>query len=123
MLRALTVLLGIFVLGATVSPAPAQCSCAKTMIDDVKERGVLRVGVKNDAPFMGFVDEKGQLAGFEIDLVNDLARRLNVKVELEPVKASNRVQLLQQNRIDLIFATVSHYRNRDRVVDYTIPYL
>lgn len=96
---------------------------AQSMIDEVKERGVIRVGVKNDAPYLGFTDEKGELDGFEIDLVKDLARRLSVKVEFEPVKASNRVQLLQQKRIDLIVATVSHYRNRDEVVDFTIPYL
>ena len=95
----------------------------KSMIDEVKERGVLRAGVKNDAPHLGFVDEKGQYAGFEIDLLNDLARRLGVKVEYTPVKASNRVQLLQQKRIDIIFATVSHYRARDQVVDFTVSYL
>ena len=95
----------------------------KPMIDEVKERGVLRAGVKNDAPYLGFVDEKGQYAGFEIDLLNDLARRLGVKVEYTPVKASNRVQLLQQKRIDIIFATVSHYRARDQVVDFTVSYL
>jgi polar amino acid transport system substrate-binding protein len=44
-------------------------------------------------------------------------------VEFEPVKASNRVQLLQQKKIDLIIATVSHYRSRDKVVDFSIPYL
>ena len=95
----------------------------KPMIDEVKERGVLRAGVKNDAPYLGIVDEKGQYIGFEIDLLNDLARRLGVKVEYTPVKASNRVQLLQQKRIDIIFATVSHYRARDQVVDFTVSYL
>lgn len=95
----------------------------KPMIDEVKERGVLRAGVKNDAPYLGIVDEKGQYVGFEIDLLNDLARRLGVKVEYTPVKASNRVQLLQQKRIDIIFATVSHYRARDQVVDFTVSYL
>lgn len=95
----------------------------KAMIDEVKERGVLRAGVKNDAPYLGFVDEKGAFQGFEIDLLNDLARRLGVKVEYTPVKASNRVQLLQQKRIDIIFATVSHYRARDNVVDFTVSYL
>lgn len=95
----------------------------KPMIDDVKARGVLRAGVKNDAPHMGFVDDKGNLAGFEIDLITDIAKRLGVKLEMEPVKASNRVQLLQQKKIDLIIATVSHYRGRDKVVDFTIPYL
>lgn len=106
--------------GFATLPAGAE---QKAMIDAVKERGVLRAGVKNDAPHLGFIDEKGNYAGFEIDLVNDLARRLSVKVEYEPVKASNRVQLLQQGRIDIIFATVSHYRNRDKVVDFSIPYL
>jgi polar amino acid transport system substrate-binding protein len=95
----------------------------KPMIEEVKARGVLRAGVKNDAPQLGFVDEKGKIVGFEIDLIEDLARRLGVRVELEPVKTSNRVQLLQQKKIDLIIATVSHYRSRDRVVDFTLPYL
>jgi len=117
--RMLATLCGL-ALAAVTSIASA---ADKAMIDEVKERGVLRAGVKDDAPYLGFVDEKGQFAGFEIDLLNDLARRLGVKVEYTPVKASNRVQLLQQKRIDLIFATVSHYRNRDQVVDFTVSYL
>lgn len=95
----------------------------KAMIDEVKERGVLRAGVKNDAPYLGFVDDRGAYQGFEIDLLNDLGKRLGVKVEYVPVKASNRVQLLQQKRIDIIMATVSHYRARDKVVDFTVAYL
>jgi polar amino acid transport system substrate-binding protein len=109
-------------LAAVLASAPALAQ-DKPMIDDVKARGVLRAGVKNDAPYLGFVDDKGNLAGFEIDLVTDMAKRLGVKLELEPVKTSNRVQLLQQKKLDLLIATVSHYRSRDRVVDFTIPYL
>lgn len=102
---------------------PSAVAQDKPMIEEVKARGILRAGVKNDAPYLGFVDEKGNLAGFEIDLITDIAKRLGVKLELEPVKASNRVQLLQQKRLDLLIATVSHYRSRDKVVDFTIPYL
>jgi polar amino acid transport system substrate-binding protein len=102
---------------------PAALAQDKPMIDEVKARGMLRAGVKNDAPYLGFVDDKGQLAGFEIDLITDIAKRLGVKLELEPVKTSNRVQLLQQKKLDLLIATVSHYRSRDRVVDFSIPYL
>jgi len=106
-----------------VVSAPRVLAQDKPMIEEVKARGILRAGVKNDAPHLGFVDEKGNLVGFEIDLITDIAKRLGVKLELEPVKASNRVQLLQQKRVDLLIATVSHYRSRDRVVDFTIPYL
>jgi len=115
----------IAVLAAVAAAGWASLAVAqeKSMIDEVKERGVLRAGVKNDAPYLGFVDDKGAYQGFEIDLLNDMAKRLGVKVEYVPVKASNRVQLLQQKRIDFIIATVSHYRGRDKVVDFTVPYL
>jgi len=112
--------LGLTLLAVPVTTAGAQ---DKPMIEEVRTRGVLHAGVKNDAPYMGFVDDKGNLAGFEIDLIVDIARRLGVKIEFEPVKASNRVQLLQQKKIDLLIATVSHYRSRDKVVDFSIPYL
>jgi polar amino acid transport system substrate-binding protein len=115
-------LLALFAAFAALQ-APSVKAQDKPMIDEVKARGVLRAGVKNDAPNLGFVDDKGNLAGFEIDLITDIAKRLGVKTEFEPVKASNRVQLLQQKRLDLLIATVSHYRSRDRVVDFTIPYL
>lgn len=120
MRRTLLLTLGIALLALPTAGAIAQ---DKPMIEEVKARGVLRAGVKNDAPHMGFVDEKGDLAGFEIDLITDIARRLGVKLEFEPVKTTNRVQLLQQKKIDLIIATVSHYRSRDKVVDFSIPYL
>jgi polar amino acid transport system substrate-binding protein len=120
MRRMLLMALGIVLFALPGAEAIAQ---DKPMIEEVKARGVLRAGVKNDAPQMGFVDDKGNLAGFEIDLINDMARRLGVKIEFEPVKASNRVQLLQQKKIDLIIATVSHYRSRDKVVDFSIAYL
>ncbi len=95
----------------------------KPMIEQVKERGVLRAGIKADVPYIGFIDENGKNAGFEIDLVTDLAHRLGVKVEYIPTQMSTRVQMLQQNRLDLIMGTMTHYRNRDDVVDFTIDYL
>lgn len=115
----------LLTIGVTLLALPGAAAIAqdKPMIEEVKARGVLRAGVKNDAPHMGFVDDKGDLAGFEIDLITDIAKQLGVKLEFEPVKASNRVQLLVQKKIDLIIATVSHYRSRDRVVDFSIPYL
>jgi polar amino acid transport system substrate-binding protein len=116
-------LLGALAVALLILPATRLGAQEKPMIEEVKARGVLRAGVKDDAPYMGFVDDKGNLAGFEIDLISDMARRLGVRLEFEPVKASNRVQLLQQKKIDLIIATVSHYRSRDKVVDFSIPYL
>lgn len=96
---------------------------SKPMIEQVKERGVLRVGVRNKAPYLGFIDEKGNNAGFEIDLTREIAKRLGVKVEFLPVTSSTRIPMLEQGRIDMILATLTHYRKRDEVIDFSIAYL
>lgn len=109
---------------AFILPAQSPASAAeKSMIEKVKERGVLRAGIKDSVPYLGFIDEKGMNVGFEIDLVTDLAKRLGVKIEYTPTKASTRVQLLKQGRIDLVMATMTHYRRRDEVLDFSIAYL
>ena len=102
-------------------PALAQAPTGNTL-DEVKKRGVVRVGVRQDVPGFGVVDEKGETVGFDADIAAEIAKRLGVKLELVPVTAATRIPLLQQGRIDMIVATLTHYRERDKVIDFTIGY-
>ena len=101
------------VLGASVAKAD--------VLDDVKKKGVLVVGTKADYRPFGYLDPSGKIVGFEPDLAADIARRLNVKLELIPVVASNRIQFLQQGKIDLIIATMSDTAERRKIVDIIEP--
>ncbi len=92
----------------------------KSTYDLVKERGVMRAGVKNDAPLFAFVNEKGDLVGFEIDLLEEIAKRLKVKLETVKVSSATRIPMLQSGRVDIVAATMSHYRKREEVIDFTI---
>lgn len=123
--RALTLGMALAVLPCLshAQAASAPAAAATSMIDQVKQRGVLIAGVKTDTPPFGFIDENGKNAGFEIDLITDLARRLGVKVKFVQAPAATRIQLLEQGRVDLLIATVSHYRSRNKVVDFSIGYL
>jgi polar amino acid transport system substrate-binding protein len=85
-------------------------------IDDIKERGVLRVGVKADYKPYGFRDTSGAIIGIEPDLAQDVADKLGVKVEFIPVVSSNRMQFLQQGKIDLMIATMTDKPDRRKVV-------
>ncbi len=113
-------------LGVAFASGPflAETARAETpsTLEGVKQRGVLRAGVRQDVPGFGIVDEKGGTVGFDIDIATELAKRLGVKIELVPVTAATRIPLLQQGRIDLIAATLTHYRERDRVIDFSIGY-
>jgi polar amino acid transport system substrate-binding protein len=93
-----------------------------SLLDEVKERGTLRAGVRQEVPGFGFVDEAGNVVGFDVDIATEIAQRLDVEIELVPVTAATRVPLLQQGRIDLIAATMTHYRARDEVIDFSIGY-
>ena len=84
-------------------------------------RGRLLVGVKADYKPWGFRDTSGNLVGMEIDMAQDVADAMGVKLELVPVQSSNRMQFLQQGKIDLIIATMSDRTDRRKVVGIPEP--
>ncbi len=92
-----------------------------TQLDDIKAKGTLVVGVKADYPPFGYRDPSGAIVGIEPDLAADVAKRLGVKVELVPVVGSNRMQFLQQGKIDLMIATMSDTPDRRKVVGFIDP--
>ena len=91
------------------------------VLDDVKERGTLRVGVKADYKPYGYLNEKGEIVGIEPDLARDVADELGVELELIPVVSSNRMQFLEQGRIDLMIATMTDTPERREVVRVVEP--
>jgi polar amino acid transport system substrate-binding protein len=90
-------------------------------VDAIKQRGTLIVGVKADYKPFGFRDPQGNIVGIEPDLAGDVAKRLGVKLELIPVAASNRIEFLQQGKIDMLIATMSDKPERRRVVQAIEP--
>jgi len=79
------------------------------------------VGTKADYKPFGFRDTSGAIVGFEPDLARDVAGRLGVRLELEPVVSSNRMQFLQQGKIDLMLATMNVTPERRQTVGIIDP--
>ena len=82
---------------------------------------MLVVGVKTDYPPWGMRDAAGNIVGMEPDMAADVAKRLGVKLELVAVVSSNRMQFLQQGKIDLMIATMSDTAERRKVVGTIDP--
>lgn len=104
--------------------------CTKDKADDdlltqIKERGRLIVGVKYDSRPFGYVDEKGRLKGFDIDLAHMLARELlgnEKKVSFKQVNQHNRISKLNSKEVDMVIATMSITPQRETVVAFSVPY-
>jgi len=92
------------------------------VLDRIKKAGTIRVGVKTDFPPFGFLNPAGQVIGLEPDMAQDVAKRLGVKLELVPVQSSNRIEFLQQGRIDLMIATLGVNDQRRKVLGYIEPF-
>lgn len=91
------------------------------VIDDIKAAGVLKVAVKADYKPYGFRDPSGAIVGIEAELAKDVADRLGVKVEYIPVVSSNRMQFLEQGKVDLMIATMTDKPSRRKVVSIVDP--
>ncbi|HLI14033.1 MAG TPA: transporter substrate-binding domain-containing protein [Alphaproteobacteria bacterium] len=110
MLLALTAAYGVHVAAAKADA-----------LDDIKKRGTLIVGTKADYRPYGYRDPSGKIVGIEPDLAADVAKRLGVKLELVPVVASNRMQFLDQGKIDLMIATMTDTPERRKIVNIVQP--
>jgi polar amino acid transport system substrate-binding protein len=104
-------------IGAALAAAPAT---AQTL-EKIKQRGVLVVGSKADYKPFGFRDPSGAIVGFEPDIAKLVADKLGVKLEIEPVVSSNRMQFLQQGKIDLMIATMNDKPDRRLIVGIIEP--
>ena len=87
----------------------------------VLDRGKIIIGVKADYKPWGFRDSSGELVGMEIDMAKDVAEALGVELELVPVQSSNRMQFVQQGKIDMMIATMSDKADRRKVVGIVDP--
>jgi len=111
----------------TLVPSPAQtqtqatCDC-KSTLDKIKEAGVFKAGIRFDSPPMGYVDGSGKPAGFGADVAAEFAKRLGVKVEYVEGTSRTRIPLLLNGSFDAEIGTTSPTVEREKVVDFTIPY-
>jgi len=115
--KALAAATGIAVLATTAMASAASADA----IDDIRKRGKLIVGVKADYAPYGFLNSDGKIVGLEPDLAQDVADVLGVSLELVPVVSSNRMQFLEQGKIDLMIATMTDTQERRGVVDIIDP--
>lgn len=93
-------------------------------LEEIIERGKLIVAVKDNVRPLGFIDEKNQLQGLEIDLARRLAKEIlgdPEAVVLQPVSNQERLQKVIDGEVDLAIARVTINAPRARIVSFS-PY-
>jgi len=94
---------------------------SSSVIEEIKKRGTLRVGLSTFVPW-SMRDTKGELIGFEIDVANKVAADMGVKAEFVPTAWDGIIPALLAGKFDVIISGMSITRQRNLTVNFTIPY-
>ena len=95
-------------------------------IQEIKESGKIKIGVFSDKNPFGYVDEKGEIQGYDVYFAKRIAKDLlgsEDKVEFIYLDAANRVEYLKSGKIDITLANFTVTKERSEQVDFTLPYM
>ncbi len=90
-------------------------------LDEIKDRGTLRVAVAALSPFV-VKAEDGTLSGFEIESTTGLAAHLGVNVEFVEKPFCELAEAVLSGEADVIASGYSNMPERRRLLDFSLPY-
>ena len=102
--------------GSTSSTAP------KDMLAKIKEAGVIRVGTDPAYPPQSELKPDGTFEGFDIDVANEIAKRLGVTAKFETPDFSVVEAGKWADRFDISVGSVTITKPRLANLDFTEPY-
>jgi polar amino acid transport system substrate-binding protein len=105
-------------LASALAATPATAQNADNVLDKVKGSKVLRIAVlPGELPYFNKDLATGTWSGFAMEMANDIAKLLDVKLEYTESTYGNSVLDLQANKIDLGFA-LNPTPQRALVIDF-----
>jgi len=95
----------------------------KDLLTQVKDSGELKIGTEGTyAPFT-FHDKDGKLTGFDVDLANEVAKRLGVKAKYSETQWDAMFAGLDAKRFDMIANEVGIKPEREKDYYFSQPYI
>lgn len=91
-------------------------------LDEIKARGVLVFGTDATYPPFEYVDKDMNIVGAEIELGNELARRMGLKAQFINTAWDGIFPALDGKKFDVIISSVSITPKRQEAYDFSIPY-
>lgn len=100
---------------ALVAGMSAKTFADEGLLNKVKERGTLLVGLEGTYPPFSFQGDDGKLTGFEVEFAQQLAKHLGVEATLKPTKWDGMLASLDSKRIDVVInqVTISDERKKN----------
>ncbi|WP_248795910.1 transporter substrate-binding domain-containing protein [Pseudomonas sp. MWU13-2105] len=113
--------LSILLLGLVV--LTHACALQAGAIDDALKRGSLKVGTNPTYIPFEMTNKRGEIIGFEIDLLREMSRALGVKLELVPSPYAELLPGLLANKFDLIASGMTLTQERNLRLNFSDAFI
>lgn len=84
---------------------------------------VFVIGMDDSFPPMGFRNENNELVGFDIDVANEVCKKLGWKLKVQPISWAAKEQELDSGNIDCIWNGFGYTEERAKVMTLSEIYL
>ena len=91
-------------------------------LDAIKKAGTIKVGTSADYPPFESVDQSGNKVGFDIDLMTEIAKQINVKLEWVDMPFDSLIEGVQKSKIDAVISGMNYTIDRAKQVNFSDPY-
>ena len=91
-------------------------------LEDVMNAGTLQFGVATDRTPFVFYDENDDLTGIDIKLMEEIARRMGLKLEVTEMASDDLIESLNIGQVDIVGGAFSKTDSRKEVIDFTNNY-
>ncbi|WP_420854707.1 ABC transporter substrate-binding protein [Scleromatobacter humisilvae] len=90
-------------------------------LDDIRKKGEIVFGVLGTDEPNSFVDPKTrEIVGYEVDLAKAIAAKIGVKPVFKQIAVAARIPELQQGRVDVLAASLTHNKEREAQIDFSL---
>ena len=96
---------------------------ATSALANLQQSGVFRVGILYNAPPYGELTLRGELRGFDAELMRLIAETWGVELAFSQVTRQNARDLLNRGAVDAVASAFVHYRHLDAEIEFTQTYL
>jgi polar amino acid transport system substrate-binding protein len=91
-------------------------------LQEILDKGVVRIGVPIDVPPFGFTDANQQPVGLDVDLAGMVAKELCVELQMQQITGINRIPFLLTDKVDIVIAVMGATPERAKQIMFTSPY-
>jgi polar amino acid transport system substrate-binding protein len=107
---------------------PLHSASAETVLEKVAKTGVLKAGTSKDAFPLAYANEKDQLVGYSVDMLQLIKGQIEkelkrpITLKLVALAPGERIPNLQSGAVDIVCDSSSFTWERDKLVDFSVSY-